>query len=729
MRNLRPSPVPAVLSYCFLAGALAAQSQLIQGQTVLSEGDPCPGLPGVIIGGGGVLASPFPVAGLGDSPVVDLAGNLFFRARITGPGVTTNTTDRVYLRGRTRETLQLILRSGDADPTGQLGVGTIIGTATSTGLNGSPRVSPENNYLMFSVALSGPNIVNTGTAATGRNDSALLWGVPGGLLKVAQRGDSFTTPSNGLTYQHDSAFSLGQQTSSMNSFGRVCFQATVLGGDVTGTTNNVGWLTGTVGNLDWVQRKNDLVAIATGNNPGLYAINTALGFNCPMNIVGQILHDENLQRSGTPPAGASLATTANDSCLFIYTPGNGNALLMREGDQAAGMPAGVLYGPPTIAQGFGVLGKCAFSGTMTGTGVTLADDNAVFMGDLNSIQPVMREGDAPAALPAGVLMGTPNSASCYSDYQGGSLAFFCTVTGAGVTAFNDTSMWLGQPGNLKLIAREGDPAPGFENTPGYVSAVFGDTVGSGSGGISAGSVHLNDRGQMVFGLVTVTVNTIDPNTLLPVATVLTSCNYSWDPTTGLKLLYARNDVFPSTAYGPQPTFSIGGIQFPSGEGSTLSLTSDGDWATRVGYTNGNGHGSIVRCKIGALDGAPSALSATLGGLHTMKLDAGVAHAGELYVVIAGGSGTRPGFDFGGGHIPLNPDAVTQLSIDSLTAFPGTPWGTTLGLLDGNGRGTATFTMPAGFPQLAGMGLNHVMAVIDLGLNVHFVSPPTGALLY
>ena len=54
------------------------------------------------------------------------------------------------------------------------------------------------------------------------------------------------------------------QSTSLNSNGQVCFQTTVIGGDVSGTTNNVGWLTGFPGNLDWVARKGDVMVIPAG---------------------------------------------------------------------------------------------------------------------------------------------------------------------------------------------------------------------------------------------------------------------------------------------------------------------------------------------------------------------------------------------------------------------------------------------------------------------------------
>ncbi len=707
-----PSVLRAALGLAALAPSVFAQSLLSQGEVILTEGDAVPGMPGHTVGNGISAASA--TSGVTDSAVIDVNGNVFFRARIFGPSVTTNISDRVYFYGRTRETLQLVVRSGDPDPTGSLGAGTTLNTATGNGLTGSPRLSPEGGRLMFSVSLSGPSITTT-------NNTALLTGQAGALQVLARRGDSFTTASNSQTYQFNTAFSQSGQTSAINSLGVACFQATVLGGDVVGTTNNLGWLTGTPNNFDWVIRKNDIVTIPGGTNPGIFAMHSALGFNCMINLAGQVLHDERLLSAGTPPGAAVLATTANDNCVFVYTPGGGNAVLVREADPVAAVP-GAFYGSPNLAQGFGLLGKCAFSTTMTG-GVTTADDAAFFVGDTNSIQLAVREG-SPAPGTGGATFSVMFTTFAYSDYAGGSCAFYSTLAGTANGVLDDSSVWVASPNGatpLQLIAREGDPAPGFANFPLFQSAQFG--IAAGTNNMSPGSVWINNRGQVVFSNVAVTVT--DTNA---VATVFNSCVYCWDPTTGLKLLSSSNDSYP-TVFGPQPVFTAAGNQFASGEDAPQSMNNDGDLVMRVGFTNGNGHGAIVRAKMGSMDCGPSALSATLGGVHTMKLDAGIANAGQIYVVIATASGTRPGFNFGGGHIPLNPDAVTSESINNLTFFPGTPWGQTLGILDANGRGTATFTMPPALPQFAGIDLDHAMAVIDLGLNVGFTSAPCGVLLY
>lgn len=53
----------------------------------------------------------------------------------------------------------------------------------------------------------------------------------------------------------------------------------------------------------------------------------------------------------------------------------------------------------------------------------------------------------------------------------GSLAFQSEPDGTGVTSANDTALWTGLPGAIQLIAREGDTAPGTGGAAfGHISA-------------------------------------------------------------------------------------------------------------------------------------------------------------------------------------------------------------------------------------------------------------------
>jgi hypothetical protein len=112
------------------------------------------------------------------------------------------------------------------------------------------------------------------------------------------------------------------------------------------------------------------------------------------------------------------------------------------------------------------------------------------------------------------------------------------------------------------------------------------------------------------------------------------------------------------------------------------------------------------------------LSLAAGGATQLQLNLGAAYGGRGYVVLAGISGTAPGFDLGATHVDLNFDAVTQLGLTLLPNLPGF-----LGTLDSGGRATATLDLDPGTdPSFAGLTL-HLVAV-TLAKSDH-ATPPVG----
>jgi hypothetical protein len=112
------------------------------------------------------------------------------------------------------------------------------------------------------------------------------------------------------------------------------------------------------------------------------------------------------------------------------------------------------------------------------------------------------------------------------------------------------------------------------------------------------------------------------------------------------------------------------------------------------------------------------VSLAAGGSTQLQLNLGAAHGGRSYVVLAGISGTSPGFDLGATHVDLEFDAITQLGLTLLPNLPGF-----LGTLDGAGRATATLDLDPGTdPSFAGLTL-HLVAV-TLARSDH-ATPPVG----
>ncbi|TAJ24910.1 MAG: hypothetical protein EPO68_00715 [Planctomycetota bacterium] len=108
-------------------------------------------------------------------------------------------------------------------------------------------------------------------------------------------------------------------------------------------------------------------------------------------------------------------------------------------------------------------------------------------------------------------------------------------------------------------------------------------------------------------------------------------------------------------------------------------------------------------------------SASLSNGSSVDFDlcGGAAQAGDLHVLIGSTSGTAPGFDVDGVHVPLVLDGYLL----GLLASPNSLIVGAVGLLDPHGYAAASMTVPAGAdPALAGLVVNHAWVGLDLALG-------------
>lgn len=670
----------------FAAASAAAQGLLpTQGEVLSAVDDPIASQPGVTIGGSG----PF------DTAVMDLDGNVLFRARLLGPNISA-LNERGLFYGRSNGDVRMFLQAGDQEPSLTL-PGVTLNTSSSTtgsptgaGLPSSYTISPYGGLIMFGASLNGPGVVYSGT---GINSTAIYWGTPNGLLILARRGD--LAPSGGSTL--NTAFSsVSQQASALSGTGVAVFKSTLTGGDVNGTENDNAWIMGTPGNLQFLIREADTLL------NGAVAIAT-LGFNAAINDAGMVLHDETLSTT----LGNNPATANDDKVILISLPGPVHQILMREGDPAPGTASANYSSSPTLAQGFSQSGQTAFyTALANGDTVVGQNDAAIFAGGIGNVQLVVRKGDTVTGLAVGETLATITSGISYTDHGG--VAFIGFVGGPNVGTANDAAVFAGTAGNVRVIAREGDPAPG----------VPGGVIGSTSGGglvNGTSTPKMNERGQIIFQ-PTVLLNGLNYNAL-----------YSYDPVRGLELQLLQDESFGTNVNTQQVTNISGPLQFPSGDSSTLGFNNNGDFITRPFFTGtpaASSLSAIVKGHIGAMQATPTAIPAS-GGTQTFSLDAGVANAGDIYLIAGTASGTRPGFSFQNLNVPLNVDFWFN---GSLSAANTTMYTNSLGFLDAQGKATATFNFP-NFPAFAGLSLHHAFVVLDLATGPVMASEPTHLLLY
>jgi len=128
----------------------------------------------------------------------------------------------------------------------------------------------------------------------------------------------------------------------------------------------------------------------------------------------------------------------------------------------------------------------------------------------------------------------------------------------------------------------------------------------------------------------------------------------------------------------------------------------------------------------ALHGDVSAVSLLVGGQQELTLHLDSSHAGEPYVLLGSLSGSSPGIPVGAFTLPLVPDAYTSFLLANPGAGPLSP---VVGVLDGNGRAQAAFTLqPGTAPALAGLSAHHAFLTWNAGFAVSAVSNAEPVLL-
>ena len=668
--------------------AAAAQSIMSQHhEVVLAVGDTVANAPGLTISGASGI----------DAPVIDQNGTLLFRARLLG--AVSATDDRAYFLGRGKGDVQMVVRAGDQAP--GLPAGILLRTATLTGISGSPRISPFGEIVLFQSALHDP-VTPTNTPTTA--DSAFFWGPPGGMTVLVREGDPVPFPSlPGTTW---GAMAASLQSTGINAAGQALFSTTLIGGTVT-TANDGVVVMGVPNNLTIVSREGDVWPNGAVVMPISGA--TQMSFITQINSQGYVLRDVRFSTT------LGNATLANDRALSTWIAGN-ELIVVREGDAAPGLAAGVVFGNAanswtpdtgncTLTNG----GKTAFSGALQGGDTVIgSNDRAIYHGDFNGLNLVVRRGDACPGI-AGVNFDVIFSGSISCNET--DVVFISTLAGAGVTAASDSSAWFGHGGALQLIAREGDAIPTSVLAPTVNGPWVMDQISNGTN-----TPRLNGRGDVFFQ-----ATVIDP-----VAASFKNVMFTWSPLFGLRLLLDAGDNF-TTGIGTD-TWGVvsSSAGFNSGDGSQPHFNNAGDLAVRPNL-NGPLVGAVIRTHIGSLFAEPASINTTTGGSQNFAFDCGVARAFNIYALLGTSAGSRPGFasPFGPQIVPLNIDPWLQLSLDLANTSIYT---NTLSLLDANGRGTASFNFPA-LPTFAGINLHHAVVALDFSLNSTFVTEPVAVRLF
>jgi hypothetical protein len=368
------------------------------------------------------------------SPVLNGSGQVMFTASLTGG------TSPYGIFAGVPGSLQTVAVTGTAAPAGG-NYDTTISAGFPPVLNGAGQVA----FLPYL----------TGSAAS----EGIFVGVPGSLQTAALKLSAAPAGGNYLF--------IGNPV--LNGAGQVAFEA-----DLSGGTSNSGIFVGAPGSIQAVALQG--TATPAGGNYNSFEVLPTYPIPA-LNDAGQVAFL------------ASLTGDTSSEGLFVGSPGS----LHVAAQTGTAAPVGGSYNSFNypVLNGYGQL---AFTANLTsGT-----SSEGLFVGSPGSIQAAALLG---AAAPAGGNYSSFVTNSAVLN-DAGQVAFVANLTGTGITSANDTALFAGSPGDLMQVVREGDvidvdPGPGIDDR---TVAANGISFLTGSGGEDGQGLSFNDSGLLVYQL-------------------------------------------------------------------------------------------------------------------------------------------------------------------------------------------------------------------------------------
>jgi hypothetical protein len=350
-------------------------------------------------------------------PLINDAGEVAFAATVQSPGLPASSDFGIW--AGPPESPALAVRENS--PPG-VDAGIVL-----TNLPGFTLNFSDSGDVLFFSSLSGPGVQDN-------VNSAGLWqGRAGNVQLLARLGDSGPSPDASLVIAGL------PMLAPMNAAGNVAFAAG-LGADSATITSNRIYL-GTPGALSTIvsggtPAPGAPAGAAFDSFPGVAAVNDAQ----------QIGFDGRLPTVFAPGDRGLWVTEPLSNVMFL--------------SQSAPATAGAFREFSTV-MALNNAGHVAFQGQVLEGGVPR---EGIWTGPPGALQLVAYTSHSAPGLPAGIsysgltnVGGIPFAPLLNRSNH---LAFVARLSGASVTASNDCALFAGPPGMLRVIAREGDPAPG-----------------------------------------------------------------------------------------------------------------------------------------------------------------------------------------------------------------------------------------------------------------------------
>ena len=325
---------------------------------VIREGEAAPGA------GEGVLFGT-----ILDLPLNNQGEIAFTSIFLTGTGVTRGNDNAVF--SDVGGSLSLVAREGEAAPSA--GEGVMFGAIFDPQLNNQGEIAFTSNVL-------------TGTGVTRGNDDAVFSGVGGSLSLVAREGDAAPGAGEGVA--------LGDFLGSpvLNDQGEIAFRTFLTGTGVT-DGNNVATFSDVGGSLSLVAREGDPVpGVGEGETLEFFLDELSINDQGEVVFLAEILSAAPMDGGGMGmEGGMGMGPPTSDLGIFSNEEG-ALSLVARTGDAAPGAGDGVIFNF-FDALALNDQGDIVFGANLTGTGVTDANDRAIFGESDGMFSILVREGD------------------------------------------------------------------------------------------------------------------------------------------------------------------------------------------------------------------------------------------------------------------------------------------------------------------------------------------------
>jgi hypothetical protein len=280
-----------------------------------------------------------------------------------------------------------------------------------------------------------------GSGANSTNNGGLWSQGSGSLALLARVGNPAAGLPAGVSYDFP------HWSTGLNDAGQTAFFSWLSGTGVDSSSDSGMW-SGNTGALVPVARAGSPAPdTPAGVNFGTFYL--PVGFN----NAGQIAIQSFL---------AGDVDSTNDEALWTNVSGS-LKLVARRGSQAADAPDGVNFGMFSLT-GWPALndaGRIAFLGGIEGAGVDESNNEGIWAGETDALALVARRGQHAPGTSSGVNYSDLQYPSLNSS---GQVAFRGDLAGSGVTSANDKAIWASdRTGILQIVARSGDQlevAPG-----------------------------------------------------------------------------------------------------------------------------------------------------------------------------------------------------------------------------------------------------------------------------